>query len=51
MSNTIVVEDWTNEVSSIFMDKIKFCCANETFILPIEFIRRVDYESELAPKE
>lgn len=43
-SNTVIIEDWTNEVHSLFTRKIEVSCANNTLILIIKFIRSEDNE-------
>lgn len=50
-SNTVVVEDWTNEVNSHVVGKIKLSCANDTPILLIEFIEKKDMAGSLLTKE
>lgn len=46
----MVIKDWTNEVNPLIAWKIKVSYSDDTFILPIEFMRIEDNEQEFAPK-
>lgn len=50
-SNTIVIEDWIYEVSSIFAGKIKLRCSSDILILPIEFMKWKTMNESSLPKE